>query len=82
MKKYVSPANKGHPLSLLEQRALELLQEASPKSKCLPYRDAVCVLTKFRIHRKLAMKLLADFSKRGLLSGSCGHGIRIKGVEE
>jgi hypothetical protein len=70
-------ALKSSPLCPLEQKALELLMEASKNGKILRYNEAVEELAKLRVDRKTALRLLADFSRKGLLKQSCGHGVKI-----
>lgn len=61
----------------LEERAIEILKDLSSQEHFLSYSDAVDGLAKFRITRKMAMKLLAELNRRGLLEASCGHGVKL-----
>jgi hypothetical protein len=63
--------------SLLEEKALTLLKEVSQEGRFVPYNEAAYALTRLRVDRKMALRLLAEFSRRGILQQSCGHGVRI-----
>lgn len=61
----------------LEERALEILADASSSGRFLPYSEAVDALANFRINRKLALKLLTVFKDKEIVTASCGHGVKI-----
>lgn len=73
--------NKEKGLSTIEKSVFEILTHATPDKGFLPYKDAVVALHKFRIDRRLAMKLIAQFGEKGLLERSCGHGIKLRGED-
>ena len=59
-------------------KALHLLEEASKPGKLLPYNEATGTLSRLRLDRKTALKLLSELAELGLVEQSCGHGIKIK----
>jgi hypothetical protein len=67
----------------LEERAYELLAEvqAEKGGKFIKYNEAASALVRLRVDKKTTMKLLALFSRQGIIKQSCGNGVKLA-IEE